>query len=183
MLTLLLALLLYGDLPADTQVMLEVQPSGAVFHQPGCDLVAKATMLRTTYSSAQGVNATPHADCYQRFFPQITPSAPDSRFVTLRGRISTCSGMRESKERLACFDGVARTAEELAHQQVTLAPAAASAEAAPVAARPAASVPAYKAPTTSSSSSSSSGSSGMCWVNGYTTKTGKRVSGYYRKCR
>lgn len=33
-----------------------------------------------------------------------------------------------------------------------------------------------------SSKSSSSGSSGRCYVSGYTTKTGKRVSGYYRNC-
>jgi len=33
-----------------------------------------------------------------------------------------------------------------------------------------------------SSKSSGSGSGGRCYVSGYTTKTGKRVSGYYRSC-
>lgn len=36
--------------------------------------------------------------------------------------------------------------------------------------------------TRKASSVSSSGSGGRCYVRGYTTKTGKRVSGYFRRC-
>jgi hypothetical protein len=41
--------------------------------------------------------------------------------------------------------------------------------------------PADPTPTSSKSSSSSTGSK-QCWVNGYTTKKGTRVSGYFRSC-
>ncbi len=36
--------------------------------------------------------------------------------------------------------------------------------------------------TRKASSATSSGSGGRCYVSGYTTKTGKRVSGYFRRC-
>ncbi|MCX6444563.1 MAG: hypothetical protein NTY85_03395 [Actinobacteria bacterium] len=39
-----------------------------------------------------------------------------------------------------------------------------------------------KSPPSASGSKSSSSGGGRCYVNGYTTKKGKRVSGYYRSC-
>ena len=173
-----------------SQVMVPSKETGVTFHYPTCPAVSAASrsMIRIEFREAKLLKALPHDACVRLFPPiielpasqRVTSSA--SYTVYIRGSGEAIYHDNKDCPRLGAgaqmvdVSRVAKTYVPCEHCRPPLYTGARSDGAIYAGGLL---VPTSDNPVSGGSAKSPKG---KCWVSGYTTKKGKSVGGYWRKC-